>query len=190
MPLFSPGVERAVQVALDAHRGQVRKGDEPAPYSTHPIHVALILARAGAEDEVIQAGLLHDVVEDSADWTLERVEREFGVRVRSIVAELTEDKSRSWHDRKEQGIQDVACLSAEALLVKACDKLHNLSTLSAELARSRDPGRVWGRFRGGREETLRMSRRLVESLAARVQARLAGELLGALGEVEERAGRP
>lgn len=189
MPLFSPGVERAVTVALDAHRGQLRKGDEPAPYATHPIHVALILARGGAGDEVIQAGLLHDVVEDSPDWTLERIEREFGSRVRSIVAELTEDKNRTWRERKEQGIQDAVDLSPEALLVKACDKLHNLSTLSHELARSHDPGLVWGRFRGGREETLRMSRRLVESLASRLQPELAGELLGVLREVEARAGR-
>ena len=55
--LFSSGVEAAIRASLLAHEGQTRKGD-PIPYVSHPYHVALLLARSGADDETIQAGLL------------------------------------------------------------------------------------------------------------------------------------
>ena len=70
--LFSAGVEAALRASLLAHEGQTRKGDA-TPYITHPFHVALLLARSGADDVTIQAGLLHDVVEDCEGWTPERV---------------------------------------------------------------------------------------------------------------------
>ena len=92
--MFSAHVERALRVAHDAHDGQERKGGG-VPYILHPLHVTLILARVGADEVTLQAAILHDVVEDCDGWTLERVEREFGSEVRSVVAEVTEDKSKS-----------------------------------------------------------------------------------------------
>ncbi len=71
--MFSPDVERALRMAQEAHSGQKRKGDGSVPYIVHPIHAALILARAGADEITILAGVLHDVVEDCEEWTLERV---------------------------------------------------------------------------------------------------------------------
>lgn len=166
--MFSAGIERAVRVAFEAHAGQLRKGLDRAPYVVHPVHVAVMLARLGASDEAIQAGLLHDVVEDSADWTIARVEQEFGARVASIVGELTEDKSRTWQARKQQAIDDVARLSREAALIKACDKLHNLRTLLDQLDSSEGAeAAVWRQFKGGREQTLAMSRGLIEALVER-----------------------
>ncbi|HUR27951.1 MAG TPA: HD domain-containing protein, partial [Planctomycetota bacterium] len=60
-------MERALHVAIAAHAGHSRKGDDSSPYVTHPMHVALMLARFGLDDEVIAAGLLHDVAEDCDD---------------------------------------------------------------------------------------------------------------------------
>lgn len=174
--MFSPGVERALRVALSAHEGQLRKSLEPVPYVVHPLHVALILARLGAGDVVLQAGLLHDVVEDCDDWTNERIEREFGADVRAIVAELSEDKSKSWAERKQWAVDHVRHMSSEAATVKAADKLHNLKTLLFELESAGDRATVWSKFKGGRERTIAMSSELVNALAARVDARLATEL--------------
>jgi hypothetical protein len=182
--MFSPGVERALRVALEAHAGQFRKGVDAEPYAVHPLHVALMLARLGADEEVIQAGLLHDVVEDGPSWTLERLEREFGPRVRKIVAELTEDKTRPWNERKEHAIESLPRLCPEAALVKACDKLHNLNGLLAELRRTSDPGAVWLRFKGGSELTLSKDRRVVEALGARVSPELGLWLHSALEALE------
>ena len=56
--MFSPDVERALRLAEEAHAGQTRKGDGSVPYILHPIHAALILARAGADETAILAGIL------------------------------------------------------------------------------------------------------------------------------------
>jgi (p)ppGpp synthase/HD superfamily hydrolase len=187
-----------LRVCIEAHTGQVRKGGDCLPYAVHPLQVGLLLARLGHEDEVVQAGLLHDVVEDCPGWSLERVEREFGARVAAIVGELTEDKSKSWEERKLDGIARVAGMSPQAACVKAGDKLHNLESLLAELRANSDHPAVWKRFRGGRERSLFLSHELVEALAARIDAKLARALRSALkqvvqaGEAAEdlRAGRP
>jgi len=182
--MFSPAVERALRAAVAAHAGQLRKGLEPVPYVTHSFHVALILARAGLDEVVLQAALLHDVVEDCEGWSFERVEREFGPDVRRIVSELTEDKSRTWEQRKQGGVERVATMSAPALAIKAADKLHNLATLAADLRTAPDPNEVWKRFTGGRERTLELSTRLVAELEPRVQPELGRALCEALRELQ------
>ena len=181
--MFDPGVERALAVALDAHSGQLRRGSDD-PYVVHPLHVALFLARLNHDSLVIQAGLLHDVVEDCDGWTLDRVHEEFGAEVASVVGEVTEDKSLSWAERKEWGISVVSSLSPAALVIKGCDKLHNLESLARSLRESDNPDTVWGRFRGGREGTLDVAERLVASLSSRLDGPLAVALRRALETVQ------
>ena len=183
--MYSGIVERALHAAIAAHEGQSRKGDSSSPYITHPLHVALMLARFGLDDDVIAAGLLHDVVEDCPSWTFERVQAEFGPHVSGIVAQLTEDKTRSWAERKQTAIDKVPHMSPEAASVKACDKLHNLHSLVNQLRAAPDTEAVWARFNGGRDRTLQSSHDLVEALAQRVDARIAKALRAALRSLYE-----
>ena len=147
----------------------------------------MILTRWEADDEVIQAGLLHDVVEDCDDWTVERLRDRFGERVASIVAELSEDKSLSWEERKRLGIEGVAGLSSAAALVKAADQLHNLRSLVVALETAEDAGALWERFHGGREGTLRVAEGLVAALAERVPPSQEAALREALDALRRRA---
>ncbi|MCA9299190.1 MAG: bifunctional (p)ppGpp synthetase/guanosine-3',5'-bis(diphosphate) 3'-pyrophosphohydrolase, partial [Phycisphaerales bacterium] len=62
--MYSPAVERALAVAIEAHARHVRKGNGD-PYAVHPVHMAMLLARLGLDDVTVQAALLHDVAEDS-----------------------------------------------------------------------------------------------------------------------------
>ncbi len=183
--MYSSIIERALHAAIAAHEGQSRKGDSASPYITHPMHVALMLARFGLDDDVVAAGLLHDVIEDCDGWSVERVQAEFGPHVAGIVAQLTEDKARSWAERKSAGIEKVPHMSPEAASVKACDKLHNLHSLVNQLRAADDPEQVWAKFNGGRERTLSMSRELVEALTQRVDARIAKALRSALHALYE-----
>lgn len=75
------------------HEHQRRKNSAQSPYINHPIGVAAILTEeAGITDpDVIMAALLHDTVEDT-DTTFEEIENAFGPKVKSIVAEVTDDK--------------------------------------------------------------------------------------------------
>jgi (p)ppGpp synthase/HD superfamily hydrolase len=62
-------LERAIQIAVEAHRGQLDRAG--APYILHPLRV---MCRLNSEAERI-VGVLHDVLEDT-DWTFEDLKRE------------------------------------------------------------------------------------------------------------------
>src|SRR3954463_252718 len=102
--LMSLDLERALRWAATCHHGQVRRGCE-APYIEHALGVALILDRAGFDQDVVIAGLLHDVVEDTAA-TLDEVAARFGPAVAETVGHCSEHKvddagcKRPWIDRK------------------------------------------------------------------------------------------
>ena len=146
--LFSPLVEEALRVAARCHAGQTRKGCE-VPYLTHPAAVALILARAGFdEDDVLAAAILHDVVEDS-DYSMAELERDFPAPVLAYVAALTERKRdeqgnrRDWESRKREHIAEIAGAPLPARAIALADKLHNLGTMVYDLQRGTN---VWERF--------------------------------------------
>jgi (p)ppGpp synthase/HD superfamily hydrolase len=185
--MFSEAVEHALDVAVEAHRGQTRKGLVQRPYHVHPLQIALLLARLGYGDVVLQAALLHDVVEDCAGWTLARVRAEFGPEVAGVVSELTEDKSRPWAERKQWAVDHARHMSADAAAVKAADQLHNILSLCNDLERSDDHASIWSAFKGGCADTLRMKRALAEALAPRVQGDLGAGLRAAIEKLERLA---
>ena len=79
-------IQKAYEVASDAHKDQKRKSGEP--YIIHPLCVAIILADLELDKETIVAGLLHDAVEDT--WmTTEEVEKEFSAEVALLVDGVT-----------------------------------------------------------------------------------------------------
>ena len=182
--IYSYNLERAIHAAIAAHDGQYRKNGDSVPYIVHPLQVALYLARAGCDESAVVAGVLHDIVEDCEDWTVERVEREFGAEVAQIVDDLTEDKSLTWDERKQWAVDHVQTMSAGAVAVKAADKLQNMSSLHATLAEASDPAEVWKHFKGGRERTLAASRALVDALCERAPLALSEPLRAVMADLE------
>ena len=87
--LYTPLLHKAFHFSITVHeldQKQKRKGKD-VPYVTHPIQVGFILSKAGASDELIAAGFLHDVLEDSVDEakvTVEELEAEFGSSTRRV----------------------------------------------------------------------------------------------------------
>lgn len=163
--LHSPLIERALRVAARAHREQTRKGTD-IPYLTHPTAVALILVRAGFDDEAtLSAALLHDVVEDT-DYPPERLAAEFPPRVLEYVAAVTERKlaadgsKRPWIDRKREHLTQVEAGSVAVRAIALADKFHNLTTIVHDLE-SGEP--VWERFNADRAQSLHHSRALVDA---------------------------
>ncbi|XP_053320705.1 guanosine-3',5'-bis(diphosphate) 3'-pyrophosphohydrolase MESH1 isoform X1 [Spea bombifrons] len=121
----------ATDFAAEKHRQQRRKDVDKTPYINHPIGVARILSReAGITDTaVLQAALLHDTVEDT-DTTFLEIEERFGLEVRRIVEEVTDDKTLPKMERKRQQIEHAPHCSYKAKLVKLADKLYNLRDLN------------------------------------------------------------
>lgn len=91
--------------------------------------VACLLVEAKIVDlDVLMAAILHDTVEDT-DTTFDELEQHFGKKVRAIVAECTDDKSKPKMERKRRQIEHASKVSHEAKLVKLADKLYNLRDL-------------------------------------------------------------
>ncbi|ULQ55812.1 HD domain-containing protein [Flavihumibacter rivuli] len=151
-------VSRALVFAAEHHQHQLRKGTR-VPYMYHLLNVCKILVDHDCDDEVLAAGLLHDVVEDTP-VTIEEVELHFGTRVASLVRAATEldklekrsiDKKGSWAERKQETINflehDASLLE---LKVPAADKLDNLRSMAADHARLGDV--IWERFSASKEQ--------------------------------------
>ncbi|MGP1485106.1 MAG: RelA/SpoT family protein [Campylobacter sp.] len=135
-------LQAAVDMCITSHAGQFRKSGEP--YAIHPILVACIVANMGGDEGMIIAALLHDVVEDT-DCSIECLRARFGEEVANLVEGLTkilairEDKLAS-SDSKERLANSaltfrkmllVSIKDVRVLVVKLCDRLHNMLTLEA-----------------------------------------------------------
>nr|WP_173918871.1 HD domain-containing protein [Halobacillus sp. Marseille-Q1614] len=138
-------LKKAQSFADHAHRGQKRKSSNE-DYIVHPIRVARTLEEAGASKELICAGYLHDVVEDTS-YEIDDIEREFGAKVRRLVASHTEDKTKSWLERKSLTIETVKQSDKEVKFLIVADKLDNLSSIEND--RQRLGEEVWRFFKAG-----------------------------------------
>ncbi len=156
----------ALEFAFTCHRGTYRKGTV-TPYIVHPVSVVRILTRLGASEDLVAAGALHDVVEDS-EATPDDLERRFGSRVASLVAGASEaDKNLSWRARKEATLAKVKESNDEELLALICaDKLDNICDISEDLKRHGDS--LWKRFNAEQDELGWYYQSLTEVLAEKL----------------------
>lgn len=121
--------EKARNFAIEAHKGQIRKSDKEKPMIMHPINTANILEEYGYDDNVVAAGYLHDVIEDTK-YTKEDLLKEFNEDIVSLVLGATEiDKSLSWEERKEEAINKVKKLDLRHKLIVCADKISNLEDM-------------------------------------------------------------
>jgi guanosine-3',5'-bis(diphosphate) 3'-pyrophosphohydrolase len=120
-------VLRALHFAAERHRDQRRKGSDHAPYVNHLIDVLDLLWRVGGvrDAQVLAAGLLHDVLEDTPTTPVELTEC-FGQAVYSLVREVTDDKRLPPAQRKQQQVEHAAQLSSGAKWIKLADKISNV----------------------------------------------------------------
>lgn len=121
---------KALEFAIKAHEGQVRKSEPDKPMIFHPIDVGIILKEYGYDENVVAAGFLHDVVEDTK-FTLDDIRYEFGDDIASLVYGASEpDKSLSWEERKKHTIETIKTLDDRHKAVICADKISNLEDLN------------------------------------------------------------
>ena len=137
-----PSTIKALELAMTAHDGQKRKSGEP--YIVHPILVAAITAAFSNDETMVQAALLHDVVEDTP-FDIEDLREEFGDDVAHLVEGLTKIVEIRDEELAPSGSDERLINSAltfrkmliasikdiRVLVIKLCDRLHNMLTLDA-----------------------------------------------------------
>ena len=188
---YSDRINHALAFAAKHHDRQVRKGTR-LPYLTHPANVAIILTRYDQGVETVVAGILHDVIEDcvreafSREMLEQRIGDKFGSGVLETVLAVTyrlvddDGVELSHDDRREDYLERIAHASESARWVCAADKLHNASSIVADLRRTLDPDTIWTRFSGGKDGTIRFYRSVYDRLA---EVGFAGEIMTELAAV-------
>ena len=123
--------EKALKFAIKAHSGMVRKNGN-SPYVLHPMEVAVILSSMTEDNEILAAGLLHDVVEDT-EHTLDEIKESFGERVARLVSSENENKrhgqssKKTWKIRKQESLEELKNSGDPAVkMIWLADKLSNM----------------------------------------------------------------
>ena len=138
----------AILFAIEKHKGQKRKGTD-YPYIVHPLEVLSILTNMKMDRDVLIAGVLHDVVEDT-DTPIEKIRALFGDFVANLVAGHTDDKTLPWKERKEKALLDLSNATFEVKCVTMADKLSNLREIARDYKAMGDE--VWNKFTAPKEE--------------------------------------
>ncbi|GMO51883.1 MAG: HD domain-containing protein [Treponemataceae bacterium] len=141
-------IHNAIIFAAQKHAKQVRKGTDIL-YITHPMEVMQILTAAQCAEDVIIAGILHDTLEDTETDAVDILNL-FGHKVLGIVRAESEDKSKTWKERKQAAINRLADDSFEAKLVCCADKLSNIRSMYADKQTAGES--LWNRFNAGKSE--------------------------------------
>ena len=125
-----PLVGAAVEWASRMHARQRRDVDQ-APFILHPLEVAALLSGHGLDDDVVAAGVLHDVLEKT-DASVADVRERFGERVAEIVAAVSEDGGIAEYEERKAALRaQVAAAGPDAHAVYAADKIAKARELRA-----------------------------------------------------------
>jgi (p)ppGpp synthase/HD superfamily hydrolase len=148
IPIQAPGLPHtraALEYARKRHLGQTREIDG-APFIEHPREVAALLYGDGAQDDLVAAGALHDVLEKTPATAFD-LRRRFGSTVAALVLAVTEDAGISdVADRKRALRNQVAGAGEEALRLFAADKIAKVRELQLQrVVTSRRARRAWTR---------------------------------------------
>jgi (p)ppGpp synthase/HD superfamily hydrolase len=172
---YSDRINHALAFAAKHHDQQVRKGTR-LPYLTHPANVAIILTSYGCDETTVVAGILHDVIEDcvtkdyTRDMLEQRIASKFGADVLDTVLAVTHRKHDddgeefSSEEVRNDYLRRLANASERARWVCAADKLHNANSVLSDLQRTIQPEHVWGRFKAGKDGTIRWYRSVYDRL--------------------------
>ena len=125
-------IEKAYHFAEESHGDQKRLSG--APYMSHPVAVACILAELGMDSESVAAGLLHDVVEDT-DVDLEQIKKRFGSEIANLIDGLTKLRRLPYTSQEGQQAENIRKMlitmadDVRVIIIKLADRLHNLSLI-------------------------------------------------------------
>ena len=136
-------INKAIMFATISHGNQFRKGTT-IPYILHPLEAGIIVSQMKYDENLICAAILHDITED-VHVSYETIEKMFGKRIAGLVQSQSEDKTKSWIDRKKHTIDSLKNGRDEDLkIVCLGDKLSNMRSLYNNYEIEKE--HLWQRF--------------------------------------------
>jgi (p)ppGpp synthase/HD superfamily hydrolase len=208
--LFSPKLDQAIELAAQWHDLTYRKSRwrEPAfdvppqeklrvPVMSHVTSVAMIVQRAGWDENAVAAAFLHDSMEDLNRYGMimrrERLVELMGPEVAELVFQVTEVKydaegrRRTWRERKRDYLESVRTGSAAAAAISIADKLHNLWSINESLTRGYnlfEQSTEWEALNAGPEDQIWFYEHILDATSAHTDSRLDGLKLRLAVEVD------
>jgi len=161
-------IVEAFEFAYAAHKGACRKSST-IPYIVHPLDVASTLMKNNAPEDVVIAGLLHDVVEDTK-FTLSDIRDRFGDEVATLVEGASEpeelviaDKVKNWRERKVHTIEFIRGAGHDMKLLTCADKLANIRDIIRDYDRLGED--VWDIFNAPKDSQAWYYNSMLEAFA-------------------------
>lgn len=174
-------IQKAILMAMEAHKSQVRKGDGKTPYILHPLEVGITLSYYTASEELIAAAILHDVIEDSSIKASE-IKQEFGEEVCDAVELLTENKKiEDWAERKAENLNRLS-QNKTIYIIKAVDSLVNMKELFALIEDQREA--VWKRFNASKEMKMAYFEKIFNEIKADLPASLLEQYVSTMKDLQ------
>lgn len=165
---LTPKVQKAINTSAALHKGQERRNGS-YPYVVHPFSVAVILSNYTDDEDIIIAGLLHDILEDVPEYTEDTMIEEFGQRVTSIVKAVTWSNGST----REKYIENLKRAEQGSLFVAAADKMHNLKSFIDYY--EIEGNAMWKKFNQPKNEKLVFYENVLAILKQRLDSEIVNE---------------
>jgi (p)ppGpp synthase/HD superfamily hydrolase len=148
---YTNNIQRAINISAKKLFGQERKALH-LPYIVHPFSVAIILSEYTKDEDIMIAGLLHDILEAAPDYSIEQIEKDFNARIRNIIDTISIDlnivikdnEKATWEKRKLELLERLKTSANDAKMVCCADKIHNLQSLILEYKQVGE--KIWTRI--------------------------------------------
>jgi hypothetical protein len=127
--------QKAWLFAQQAHQGVVRKFLRTPYFEGHVAKVFGLLKQYDTRPTLGAAAILHDTLEDVDYVTYDMIKKKFGIKVANLVKELTSnDEQIAKQGKANYLLNKMMYMSPDALLIKLCDRLQNISDMYAASA--------------------------------------------------------
>ncbi len=136
-------INKAIMFASITHSNQYRKASN-IPYILHPLEAGIIVSQIRYDEDLICGAILHDTIED-VHVSYESIATMFNKRIADLVASQTEDKTKSWVERKNHTIKSLQEENDEDIkIICLGDKLSNIKSINRDYQIEKE--NLWERF--------------------------------------------
>lgn len=181
--IISSKITKSIEFCCELHKNQTRKATS-IPFASHPISVGFILLSAGYSEEIIIAGILHDILEDTSG-TEKDIENIFGKRVVDLIKSVTENTSiKSWEDKKNNYLENLKNAENDMKAISAADALDNCRSMIRVL---KSGVNIWNAFTVSPQKIINYYERRLSIIKETLQNKITEEIESSMRELKELA---